>query len=204
MEDKINFYSEGYEIEGILEKGNNGKGVVITHPHPLYGGNMHNNVVAAISRAYRKAGHTSLKFNFRGVGGSGGEYDDGIGEQNDVRAAVAYLDNLGMAKIDLAGYSFGSWVNALSINTMDQVENMIMVSPPVAFIDFGSMSDLDKLKLIVTGSRDDIAPAERIKNLYRGWNPAAHLEVIKGADHFYGGYLDELEAVLTIRLGAGN
>ena len=201
MEEPISFFSEGYEIEGLLEKANKGEGVVITHPHPLYGGNMHNDVVVAINRAYKKWGYTSLRFNFRGVGGSQGDYGEGIGEQEDVRAAVAYLTDLGITKIDLAGYSFGSWVNALSIKKIAQAENMIMVSPPVAFVDFASISDLDKLKLIVTGGRDDIAPGKLIEKLYPGWNPDARFEVIKGADHFYGGYLDELDAVLTAHLG---
>ncbi len=74
---------------------------------------------------------------------------------------------------------------------------MIMVSPPVAFIDFETISELDGLRLIVTGSRDDIAPAEMVEKLYPVWNPNAKFEVISGADHFYGGYQDKLEAVLA-------
>ena len=201
MTDEICFYSEGHAIEGRLENGGREKGVVVSHPHPLYGGNMHNNVVVAISRAYQKGGYTCLRFNFRGAGSSEGEYGDGIGEQEDVCAAVAYLKDLGINRIDLAGYSFGAWVNALSIKKNPRIENMIMVSPPVAFIDYASISDLNKLKLIVTGSRDDIAPAKLIEEFYPGWNAAAHFEVIKGADHFYGGYLDKLDAVLSAHLG---
>jgi alpha/beta superfamily hydrolase len=74
---------------------------------------------------------------------------------------------------------------------------MIMVSPPVAFIDFKSISNLSSLKLIVTGSRDDIAPADRVEKIYPTWSPTATFEVISGADHFYGGYQEKLEAVLT-------
>ena len=109
MEEKISFLSDGYEIEGLLEKSSLQKGVVITHPHPLYGGDMHNNVVVAMARVYRQKGYTTLRFNFRGVGNSQGSYGDGVGEQEDVRAAISYLAGLSTLKIDLAGYSFGAW-----------------------------------------------------------------------------------------------
>ena len=197
MEKTVIFISDRLEIEGRLAGGDHPKGVVITHPHPLYGGDMHNNVVAAVSRTYQKIGCTTLRFNFRGVGGSQGNYDDGIGEQEDVRAAVAYLADSGIRQIDLAGYSFGAWVNALAVNDGLTIDSMIMVSPPVAFIDFKSISNLNSLKLIVTGSRDDIAPADRVEKIYPTWSPTAKFEVISGADHFYGGYTNQLEAVLT-------
>ena len=83
MEDKIRFLSNGHEIEGRLEKNSLLKGVVITHPHPLYGGDMHNNVVNAVARVYRQNGYSSLRFNFRGVGSSQGSHGNGIGEQAD-------------------------------------------------------------------------------------------------------------------------
>ena len=200
MEEKIRFLSIGYEIEGRFERNSLQRGVVITHPHPLYGGDMHNNVVAAIARAYRQKGYASLRFNFRGVGNSQGSHADGIGEQEDVRAAVSYLADLGIGHIDLAGYSFGAWVNALATRDESPLANMIMVSPPVAFIDFGSISHLDSLRLIVTGSHDDIAPPDLIKKSYAAWNAAAQFEVISGADHFYAGYLDKLEAILAAYL----
>ena len=200
MEGKIRFLSDGHEIEGRLEKNSLQKGVVITHPHPLYGGDMHNNVVKAIARVYRQNGDTSLRFNFRGVGNSQGRHGNGIGEQADVQAAVSYLADLGIEEIDLAGYSFGAWVNALSTLNEPPLANMIMVSPPVAFIDFGAISDLGSLRLIVTGSRDDIASPDLIEKSYHGWNADAQFEVIGGADHFYMGYIDKLEAILAAYL----
>jgi len=196
MEEHINILSGAWTIEGLLEKSSETKGVVITHPHPLYGGNMHNNVVMVISHTYQKLGYTTLRFNFRGVGSSQGSYGDGNGEQEDVRAAIACLTDRGMKQIDLAGYSFGAWVNGHLNCTKVGIANMVMVSPPVAFIDFDSVKAIDCLKLIVTGSRDDIAPAEIIRQSYHEWNAGAHLEVINGADHFYGGYENKLDEVL--------
>jgi alpha/beta superfamily hydrolase len=200
MEEKIRFISGKFEIEGRLEKNSLRKGAVITHPHPLYGGDMNNNVVTAITRVYRQAGYTTLRFNFRGVGSSGGKHDNGIGEQEDVRAAISHISDFGIGQIDLAGYSFGAWVNALSNSNAPQPTNMIMVSPPVAFIDFASIADIDTLRLVVTGSRDDIAPPDMISRSCGVWNAEARFEVINGSDHFYMGYLDKLEAVLTAHL----
>jgi alpha/beta superfamily hydrolase len=196
MEVKIMFSTGSFEIEGLLQKNSETDGVVITHPHPLYGGNMHNNVVNSISQTYQKMGYTTLRFNFRGVGGSQGGYGDGIGEQGDVTAAIAYLADLGIEQIALAGYSFGAWVNSHLSCAEAGIANMVMVSPPLAFIEFDSVNTIDCLKLIVTGSRDEIAPAEMIRQSYPKWNAEAHLKVIEGADHFYGGYEARLEEIL--------
>ena len=103
---------------------------------------------------------------------------------------------MGIRHIDLAGYSFGAWVNALLDTKATAIANIVMVSPPVAFVDFSSVGTIDALKLIVTGSRDDIAPPDQIRPIYPQWNPEAGLEVIDGADHFYGGYIDTLKSVL--------
>ncbi len=202
MEKKITFASQGLQIEALLEKNNAARAVVITHPHPLYGGDMHNNVVAAVTRAYQKLNATTLRFNFRGVGRSQGSYDEGVGEQQDVRAAIAYLQEMGSTSIDLAGYSFGAWVNAHLNCRAAGIANMVMVSPPLAVIEFEAVNRLDCLRLIVTGSRDEIAPADLIKTVYHEWNPPAVLEVIQGADHFYGGFEAQLESVLMTCLKA--
>jgi hypothetical protein len=74
---------------------------------------------------------------------------------------------------------------------------MMMISPPVGFIEFGNFRALSCLELVVTGSRDDIAPADHIRDLLPAWNPDAHFEIINGCDHFYIGYLDKLQSILT-------
>ncbi len=200
MEEKISFLSRDYKIEGLLEKVSEDKGVVITHPHPLYGGDMYNKVVDIIASAYQKNGFTTLRFNFRGVGESQGNYDDGNGEQKDVGSAISYLSEIGIKKIDLAGYSFGAWINASLVCEGNPVKNMVMVSPPVGFMDFRPIASINCLKLVVTGSRDDIARADLIEKMLPAWNQEAHFEMIKGADHFYSGYLKKLESVLSLNL----
>lgn len=200
MADRVNFKSNDLVIEGLLDERAGDKGVVISHPHPLYGGNMYAAGVESIVHAYWKKGYTTLRFNFRGVGSSQGRYEDGIGEQQDVLAALTFLSETGLATIDLAGYSFGAWVNSHAILQDSVVERMVMVSPPVGFMDFKKVAVIDCLKLVVTGSQDQIAPPELIKKMLPAWNPEAHFEVIEGADHFYGGYLERLEAVLDTYL----
>jgi len=120
-----------------------------------------------------------------------------VGEQKDVLAAIAFLFETGIKQIDLAGYSFGAWVNAHAIREDAPVQNIMMVSPPVGFMDFQSISTMSDLKFVVTGSRDDIAPVDIIRKTLPVWNPDARFEVIDGADHFYGGYLGQLESVLS-------
>jgi alpha/beta superfamily hydrolase len=196
----IAFQSEGYGIEGRLHVGG-ARAVVITHPHPLYGGDMENDVVTSIAGAYQRAGFTTLRFNFRGVGRSEGRYADGIGEQEDVCAAVAELKQRGHADVQLSGYSFGTWVNALCAGTRLAGIRMTMVAPPTAFMDFGAVSHLAGLQAVITGSRDDIAPPEMLQRLTAHWHPQARLAIVAGADHFFFGYLEALAAELAKAIG---
>lgn len=197
MEEIIQFDSEGLMLEALMEKKSGDKGVVVTHPHPLYGGDMYNNVVEWITNVYQSHGYTTLRFNFRGVGNSEGSHDNGMGEQKDVLSAISTLKDKGLKIVDLAGYSFGSWINARVVSTETMVDRLIMVSPPVGFIDFDSIKALTPLKLVVTGSMDDIAPADIIMEKLTIWNKNALLEVIEGADHFYSGYDKELALILS-------
>ena len=202
MAEKVIFLSNGYEIEGLFIRKTEDKGAVITHPHPLYGGDMYSMVVETIAHAYNQNGYSTLKFNFRGVGNSQGHYDNGMGEQMDVLAALTCIADMGINTIDLVGYSFGAWVNAHTIRKDTVLENMVMVSPPVGFMAFKPNTTLDCLRLVITGSEDDIAPAETIQHELPTWNPGARFDIIDGADHFYGGYLKELESTLLNYLSA--
>ncbi len=195
-ENRIIFESGELKLEGLLARAQGNAGVVITHPHPQYGGSMHNNVVESLVSAYGKGGFTTLRFNFRGVGRSEGHYDEGVGERDDVRGAIAYLKGLGINAIHLAGYSFGAWVNAQAISDLEDVAQMIMVSPPVNFMDFSFLSHNAKIKLIISGERDDIAPPEMIQAFLPGWNNDSAFHTIKEADHFYGGQTGEIEAIV--------
>jgi len=201
-EQQISFTSGTLKLEGLIQDMPGDKGVVITHPHSLYGGSMHNNVVESLVQVYQQAGYSTLRFNFRGVGGSQGDYDHGQGEQEDVKSALQLLSKKNNQVVELVGYSFGAWVNGIAGLEQNTVQRMVMVSPPVAFLDFGSMPPTPQLALVIAGSRDQIAPVEIIESMLPNWNPGARLEVIEGADHFYAGYTSELEHILAEHLAA--
>src|SRR5512143_3121465 len=197
MEEPIFFASGNLRIAGMLDKAPGTQAAVITHPHPLYGGDMDNPVVLAVRKAYIRRGYSALRFNFRGTGNSDGRYDNGVGERRDAQAALACLAGLGMTDIDLVGYSFGAWVNAgLSAG----FQRMVMVSPPVAFMDYGPPASIATLKLIITGGRDEIAPPDLIARYRTHWNQTAAFEVIPGADHFYSGSLKTLEDTIATHI----
>ena len=196
-EEQIFFDSGELKIEGLLENLQGEKGLIVTHPHPLYGGEMRNNVVEAITQAYREEGYSTLRFNFRGVERSEGDHDKGVGEQEDVRSALKVLEDLGIKSIDLAGYSFGAWVNARGLGTFERVDRMIMVSPPVGLLDFDALTSNLKVRLVIAGSLDDIAPVKAIEDKMPSWNPEATLHVIDGADHMYLGQIDDLKNIIN-------
>jgi hypothetical protein len=201
-EKKIRFENDdGIPLEGLLHEGHTGRGVVITHPHPLYGGDMYNNVVTILQNAFKEMGHATLRFNFRGVGNSGGEYDEGEGEQRDVKAAIDAMRATGASAPDLAGYSFGAWVNARAAAEAGVAcERMSMIAPPAAMLNFAPNINLPSLTLVVTGSRDAFAPPEMLKTQVPLWNPGAKLEIINGADHFFFGFEEILAGTLKARL----
>ena len=197
MEEKITIESGPFLLEGYWQAGTSGKAAVITHPHPLYGGTMTNPVVETIQSAYQQFGYATLRFNFRGVGRSQGRFDNGVGEKDDVRAAIASVEGMNAAAIDLAGYSFGAWVNAgVAAAKCTAIHSMLMVSPPVGFVAFENVNALKCLKLVITGSHDDIAPVDHIRDLLPTWNPEAEFEIIDGCDHFYSGHLKVLKSIL--------
>jgi uncharacterized protein len=197
MEERVAFYSDKFQLEGYFDFQSTERGVIVTHPHPLYGGDMSNMVVELIVATFRSKGFSTLRFNFRGVGGSQGNYSDGVGESKDVCSAAQYLKAKKIGKLSLAGYSFGAWVNA-SVKCDDvEIENMVMVSPPVAFMDFKPVKPIDNLRLVVAGSRDEIAPPGQIEKFLPLWNPSADFEIIDGADHFYWDHFKALDKVLA-------
>lgn len=196
MAERVEISAGPLTLEGLLEKRPGGKGVVVAHPHPLYGGNMHNTVVKIVADSYARAGYSALRFNFRGVGASEGVYADGEGEKEDVLGAVKVLKDEGAESIHLAGYSFGSWVNAGVMHDLPEVETVVMVSPPVNAMDFSFLGLDRRIRLVVTGDRDDIAGATLVKSMIPRWNPDAGFHVIEGCDHFYWGREGILQSIL--------
>lgn len=197
METQVEIICKEVRLEGILNQGNSQKAVVVSHPHPLYGGDMDNPVVMGIAEAFLKKGFTTLRFNFRGTGNSSGAFDNGTGEQEDVRAAVGYMTDQGFQDIALAGYSFGARMNATLVSKGYRVEDHIMVSPPVGFMSFDDIERMPCTGLIVTGGKDEIAPPELIARHIKRWGISPRFDIIKNCDHFYSGCLHKLETLVT-------
>jgi hypothetical protein len=170
--------------------------VVITHPHPLYGGSMDNPVVMAIADSFFERGFTTLRFNFRGTCNSTGMFDNGEGEQEDVRAALSSLITAGYEKISLVGYSFGARMNACVVSKGCEIKDHIMVSPPVGFMSFDEIKKMPLTGLIITGANDEVAPKDLIQEHINQWQIDSQYEIIENCDHFYSNSLDRLKAIL--------
>ena len=184
-------------LEGRLVSPVRERAAVITHPHPQYGGNMDNAVVEIISRAYQARGWSTLRFNFRGTGNSQGVFDHGHGEKDDVNAAIAYLLDAGAGEIELAGYSFGAWIiSRWAQDNTDHPYTIRLVSPPVAFMDYQGIHRISGLKQVITGDRDDIAPAVMVEDQINKWQPGADFCIIRNADHFFHGQSRLLQTAL--------
>ena len=202
MEEKINFESGGLTLEGCLTIIDSSRAAIITHPHTLYGGEMANPVVAAIAEAYQKNGWSTLRFNFRGAGGSEGRFDNGPGEQNDVDAAIAWMEAKGFRRMELAGYSFGAWVLAgWSQTRSSRGYTLRFVAPPTPFMDFSGIGAIPDLKQVIAGSRDEIASPDSIESALQTWRPQVEIDIVPQADHFFGGHLSDLQKMLGRRIG---
>ena len=164
--------------------------MVICHPHPLYQGTMNNKVITTIERAAANVGVATICFNFRGVGKSEGEYDQGNGEVDDLFAVLAWLQQQGVQSIDLAGFSFGSYI-ALQAQQRQAFRSLLMVAPPVGLYDFSAI-DLnnapEKWLTIVAGS-DEVVSAPEIVDWYRKLSSQPDFIVRASASHFFHGQL---------------
>jgi alpha/beta superfamily hydrolase len=188
--------SQAGELEALLtlpvpEPPEDTPAAVICHPHPLYGGSMHTKVVVTATHAFLDLGMPSLRFNFRGVGRSSGKYDEGRGEQDDVRAAINYM--AGKYKwLIVAGHSFGAWAGMKAGCKDERVQIVIGIGTPVNFVDMDFLRDCPKLKIFIHGTLDKLIPVEKVERLYSGLPEPKKLVKIEGADHFFTGKLDEL------------
>jgi alpha/beta superfamily hydrolase len=195
-ETSVTFPCGDLSLEGVSSVPE-GKGpfaaVMVCHPHPLYGGTMDNNVVIAICRALMQTSITSLRFNFRGVGGSQGEHAEGVGEQDDVAAALSFLasmEGVDQDRIGLCGYSFGAGIALEVAARNEKVKALALVSPMLSHPS--PIESYVKPKLLLWGSQDLALPAADLKSFTEGLPGPKQYEVIPGADHSWRGYEDKL------------
>jgi uncharacterized protein len=197
-EQQVFFGQRKIRLEGLFADSGQEIGAVISHPHPLMGGDMMNSVVEIMTQALFAGGISTLRFNFRGVGASAGSFDEGLGEQQDVLAALSFLEERNVREIVLAGYSFGAWVNALVLTGMNR-HNALLVSPPIRLFDFDVQALRGKIGLIVCGNRDPFCPPEPIRIIAD--DLPCRLELIPHADHLFMTKERELAACITAFVG---
>jgi uncharacterized protein len=171
---------------------------IVCHPHPLFGGTMHNKVVYQTAKSLDALGLPVLRFNFRGAGLSAGVHDRGLGERGDVLAALDFLagEYPGLPLL-LAGFSFGCWVG-LQVGCRDlRVSELIGLGTPVNNTDFSFLNDCPKSKLFVHGSNDEHGDVRKVEGLVASLPGENQMVVVPDADHFFTGKLDQLDGAIT-------
>lgn len=177
-------------LEGLLELKESNTGAVLCHPHPLYGGSMHDNVLQALYFGLSSQNCSTLRFNFRGVGSSSGTHDDGNGEVDDLVVAVEYLQSLGSSRTVLAGYSFGA-VMCLKAAPIVKPVAMVLVAPPIKMLH--EFVEPESSCMVILGREDQLVPAEQTS---AGFSNCL-VELIDDADHFFHGAHDQIESLVS-------
>jgi uncharacterized protein len=192
-ENKVFFGQGNILLEGLYANPSGAMGAVISHPHPLMGGDMTNTIVEIMTETLFANGMSTLRFNFRGVGKSTGTFDNGRGEQDDVLAAVSFIEGQGIREILPAAYSFGVWVTADVLQRRNFLP-ALFVSPPIDFFNFDIQALRGKVGLIICGDKDQYCPAEKIRGVAA--ELGCGLDIISDADHFF--QLRENEVVTSV------
>ncbi len=201
---EIFFNGEEGRIEGKFHQAEDSKAPValVLHPHPLYGGNMNNKVVYNTFRSFVESGFSVLRINFRGVGKSQGQFDNGVGELTDAAAAMDWLQlQLPLAsEYWLAGFSFGAWISMQLLMRRPEIKRFIGIAPPVEKFDFTFLSPCPIPGLVVQGDQDSIAPEEAVVDMVdkitKQKGEKVDYRVVKGADHFFRNKLEDLKEVV--------
>jgi len=190
-------------LEALLNAGapNATHAALVCHPHPLFGGTLHNKVVFHTMKALNTFGFPVLRFNFRGAGLSEGEHASGIGEVDDVRAALDWLEREFTLPVVFAGFSFGAAVGLRAAYADDRVRALIALGLPAVEVegrvyDFEFLRSCNKPKLFVSGSRDQFGPAGKLEALVHTFADPKKLVRIEAGDHFFEGRLKELRAAI--------
>lgn len=168
---------------------------LVLHPHPQYGGTMNNKIVYKLYQTFVESGFSVMRFNFRGVGKSQGQYDEGLGEMTDAATALDWLQqqNTDAGMCWIAGFSFGAWIALQLLMRRPELDAFIAVSPPTNLYDFTFLTPCPSPGLITMGDRDDVVVEDGVSKLAeRLVSAQVQYEVISGADHYYREKLEEL------------
>jgi alpha/beta superfamily hydrolase len=187
---------------------------IVLHPHPQFGGTMNNQIVYALYYGFVERGFAALRFNFRGVGRSQGEFDSGIGELADAATALDWLQatNPAAAQCWVAGFDFGAWVGMQLLMRRPETDGFISVSPPTNMYDFSFLAPCPASGLMLHGGADTVTPPQEVEKVVSKLRTQKGIvidyQVVEGASHFWTEHLPEVEsrvgAYLDRRLAEGN
>lgn len=170
--------------------------IVVCHPHPLYGGSLHNKVVHIIAKTCRELGYPVMRFNFRGVGKSAGQFDHGLGEQQDCLAVVEWLRQQHPDRpVWLAGFSFGSFV-AYQVFRRAAADRLLLVAPPVGLFQFERLDDIAVPWWVIQGQEDEITPPASVRAWVEQQAHPPEFHYLQGVSHFFHGKLNVLREIL--------
>ncbi|MCS7207376.1 MAG: alpha/beta fold hydrolase [Dehalococcoidia bacterium] len=185
--------SEGLRLEGVLHKAE-GKGpwpgVVVCHPHPLYGGDMDHPLVVAVAQALHTRGFCVVRFNFRGTGASEGVHSHGVKEVEDAAEALLALGmvpGVDNGRLGIVGYSFGAGIALEVASQPGMVQAVGAVAPPASALNHPAAAHTPVPKLFICGDQDHIVPAEQFQFLVRRWAEPKEVHLLEGVDHFFRG-----------------
>ena len=202
-------------LEGAYTKGktDNAPIALILHPHPKAGGQMNNAVTLQLYRVFMKRGFATLRFNFRGVGKSQGEFDSGIGELADAATALDWLqtENPTASQCWVAGYQFGAWIGMQLLMRRPETDGFISVSPPTNVYDFSFLAPCPASGLILHGTADAVASPTEVERVVAKLRTQKGItiayDLVEGANHYWSEHLNEVEertgAYLDRRLAGG-
>ncbi len=196
MEEIVSIATDDITLEGRFCAGGAVGAALITHPHPLFGGSMDNNVVWTAHRACEARGWASLRVNFRGVGRSTGSYGNGVQEAEDVAAALTFLKGRATGPYYIIGYSFGAAVAARAMLGGLEGDGLWLIAPPLAFMEMTFLPLTPRLQLIVVGDADDLCPLPSLRSLLEPVHQSLNIITISGASHFFHGSEEKLFKVL--------
>ncbi len=175
---------------------------VVCHPHPQHGGTMHNKVAHTLARGFSRLGFASIRFNFRGTEGSEGEWDNGVGEVDDVRRAAQYLrDQYPGLPLWISGFSFGAAM-AIKAAQRETFAGLVSVAPAVSRFAADDSPQPICPWLIVQGDEDELVEADETIEWVNSLEPGPELVILPGAEHFFHGRLNDLREVLTVFVSA--
>jgi alpha/beta superfamily hydrolase len=183
----------------IKENSDQARGlVVLSHPHPLYGGTMNNKVITTLEKAFYGLGYHTVAFNFRGVGKSEGEYDNGIGEQQDLVEVLRWAkQGLNPSQVVLAGFSFGSYVTLMVLNQLSDVDGLCTVAPPVGLYDFSQIQAVEQPWVLIQGGKDEVISAQEVMDWAMSRSPRPDFFWRSKASHFFHGELVWLRKIVA-------